>query len=61
MRNKRVEAEKAWETSMVRVVLICGITYIAAILILSAYAISYLFRNALMPTLGFFLSVQSLP
>lgn len=58
-RNSRVETDKAWETSYFRIILISLIIYIIEL----RYYIksdSYLL-NALVPAIGFFISVQSLP
>jgi len=60
-RNKRVEADKAWETSWFRVVSIMVLTYIFAIMFLYFIHANNIFLNALVPVIGFFLSTQSLP
>ena len=60
-RNARVEAEKAWETSWFRVGSIMAVTYVIATAALYAIGNDNPFRNALIPTLGYFLSTQSLP
>jgi len=60
-RNVRVEAEKAWETSAFRVGSIVALTYIIACGVLAAMDNENPFRNALIPAVGYFLSVQSLP
>lgn len=60
-RNHKVEADKAWETSWVRVGFITLITYLVACLLLRALGAQHLFLNALLPAAGFFLSTQSLP
>lgn len=60
-RNKKVEADKAWETSNFRVFSICLITYIIASLILYFIGNQNFLRNALLPVVGYFLSTQSLP
>ncbi len=60
-RNVRVEAEKAWEKSTLRVGSIMLATYIIACGILMVIGNDNPFRNALIPVLGYFLSVQSLP
>lgn len=56
-----MEADKAWETSIFRVISITAGTYIIAGLVLYAIGNEYPLRNALIPTLGYFLSTQSLP
>ncbi|MFA5841581.1 MAG: hypothetical protein WC835_01290 [Candidatus Paceibacterota bacterium] len=60
-RNLRVEADKAWETSIFRVISITVSTYIIAGIALYAIGNEYPLRNALIPALGYFLSTQSLP
>lgn len=60
-RNLRVEKEKAWETSITRKVSIIILTYVVAALVLWILQSPDPFLNALIPTVGFFLSVQSLP
>lgn len=60
-RNQRVEIEKAWETSAARKFLIMTVTYLlVAIIFFLAKVPGFLF-NALIPTLGFYLSTLSLP
>jgi len=60
-RNFRVEADKAWETSNFRILSITIITYIVAALVLYFIGAKNFLLNALVPTAGFFLSIQSLP
>ncbi|OGL93975.1 hypothetical protein A2239_04685 [Candidatus Uhrbacteria bacterium RIFOXYA2_FULL_40_9] len=60
-RNKRVEAEKAWETSLFRILSISLITYLIAILVIKGIGMEKPFTGALIPTVGYFLSTQSLP
>lgn len=60
-RNKRVELDKAWETSFVRIIFVSLITYIAAFFALYSIGASKPYLNALIPVLGFILSTQSIP
>ncbi|MEO8637942.1 MAG: hypothetical protein ABI430_03525 [Candidatus Taylorbacteria bacterium] len=60
-RNLRVEADKAWETSSFRIFSITGITYVVATFVLYFLGAKNYFLNALVPTVGYFLSVQTLP
>jgi len=60
-RNARVEADKAWETSYFRVLLISGIIYVIAVKALYFIGSENYFLNALVPAIGYFISVQSLP
>lgn len=60
-RNKRVEADKAWETSKTRRALIAVLTYIVASLYMMSLGASQPFLNALIPTFGYLFSTLSLP
>ena len=60
-RNLRVEADKAWETSAVRIFSITIVTYVIAVLVMYFIGVRNYILNALVPTVGFFLSVQSFP
>jgi hypothetical protein len=60
-RNKRVEANKAWETSLTRKVILMLITYLVVGLTLTTIHNDAPWVNAIIPTLGFFLSTLSLP
>ncbi len=60
-RNLRVEADKAWEISYFRISLISGIIYIVAVKVLYFIGNNNYFLNALVPAIGYFISVQSLP
>lgn len=60
-RNARVEADKAWETSLVRVLVIAAITYASASLFLYMIGVDNWHLSALVPVGGYILSTQSLP
>ncbi|MDP2656437.1 MAG: hypothetical protein Q8P11_02630 [bacterium] len=60
-RNDRVEADKAWETSSVRIGTIVIITYIVASVVLYTIGVKNYLLSALVPVVGFYLSTQSLP
>ena len=60
-RNKRVETDKAWETSLTRKFLIAILTYIVIVLFFFAAGLPDPFINSLVPTTGFVLSTLSLP
>lgn len=60
-RNKRVEDNKAWETSLFRKVAIVVITYLIAVIVLWTIKVSQPMFNALIPTIGFYLSTISIP
>ena len=60
-RNKRVEKDKAWETSLPRKISIAILTYI--VVIIYSYLIknvSNIFLSSLVPVIGFLLSTLSL-
>lgn len=60
-RNKRVETDKAWETSWTRRICICILTYI--VVLIYSYIISKydnIFLSSLVPVIGFTLSTLSL-
>lgn len=60
-RNKRVEVDKAWETSFARAVIVIFLTYLIAVATLFVIQNEHPFRNAFIPALAFFASVQSIP
>jgi len=60
-RNKRVETDKAWETSWERLLLISAILYITALIFMIIIGVQNVLFAALVPVLGFALSNQSLP
>ncbi len=60
-RNTRVEKEKAWETSFMRIFVIGLLTYIVMVLVFWMLGNEKSFLSALVPTIGFILSVQSVP
>jgi hypothetical protein len=60
-RNKRVELDKAWETSFVRILSISVITYVAAFFALYSIGANKPYLSSIIPVLGFILSTQSIP
>jgi hypothetical protein len=60
-RNKKVEADKAWETSNFRKTTISVITYFLVVLFLYTIKAPKPWLNALIPTAGFILSTLTLP
>lgn len=60
-RNQRVEADKAWETSWTRRSVIALITYACAAAVLIVIEVPNPLLSALVPVVGYLLSVQSLP
>lgn len=59
-RNKRVESDKAWETSILRKILIIIFTYIFAVLYLKIADTTNPWFGAVVPCAGFYLSTQSI-
>lgn len=59
-RNRRVEQDKAWETSLFRRISILVITYIVASLVMYCIGVTNFLLSALIPTLGYLLSTLSL-
>lgn len=60
-RNKRVELDKAWETSWTRRICIMILTYI--VVVIYSYLVrnyDYILLSSLVPVLGFILSTLSL-
>lgn len=60
-RNKRVEADKAWETSIARRALITVATYFIVVVFLYSIEAPRPWLNALVPTIGYIISTLSLP
>lgn len=60
-RNRNVESEKAWETSITRRGLIVLFTYLAVGLYMQAINIPKPWLNAIIPSMGFLLSTLTLP
>lgn len=60
-RNSRVEADKAWETSFVRRLLLIVFTYLSIGIYLNAIEIANPWLNAIVPAIGFLLSTLTLP
>ena len=60
-RNKHVETDKAWETSLSRKTLLAIFTYLAIGLYLNVIAIEAPWLNAIVPTIAFLLSTLTIP
>ena len=60
-RNARVEADKAWEISLTRRLVIALITYGVAVIFMKRIGVAEPWLNALVPTGGYALSTLSLP
>ncbi len=60
-RNKKVELDKAWETSLSRKIIVAVLTYITIVLFFFVAQLPKPFINSIVPTTGFVLSTLSLP
>ena len=60
-RNRKVEVDKAWETSLSRKIIIAVLTYATIVLFFFVAQLPKPFINSIVPTAGFVLSTLSLP
>lgn len=60
-RNRRVESDKAWETSLTRMVLVAILTYLTVLIFLLLIGSPAPWLTALVPMIGFLLSLQTVP
>lgn len=60
-RNARVEANKAWETSWTRRLLIAGLTYGILVFYLPVLGVEQSYLHATVPVCGYLLSTLTLP
>ncbi|MCB1556435.1 MAG: hypothetical protein KDJ15_03885 [Alphaproteobacteria bacterium] len=60
-RNARVEADKAWETSLTRRAAIAGGTYVVVWAYLSVLGVDHAYFHALVPAGAFVISTLTLP
>ncbi len=60
-RNKLVETNKTWETSITRRVILFFLTYLAIGIYLNVIKINQPWLNAIVPSIGFMLSTLTLP
>lgn len=60
-RNARVEADKVWETSLTRMLFVAGLTYLTVLVFLLLTGVQKPFLSALVPSIGFVLSLQTIP
>ena len=60
-RNKRVEVDKAWETSLTRRFILAVMTYIIIVVFLVLINAPYPYLTALVPAIGFILSTLTIP
>lgn len=60
-RNQRVEADKAWETSWMRKIIILVLTYIVIVIFFFFAQLPKPFLNAIVPAIAFVLSTLTVP
>ncbi len=60
-RNRRVEADKEWETSWTRKFFVLFLTYIIVVVFFLIAKLPQPFLNALIPTFAFVISTATLP
>jgi preprotein translocase subunit SecF len=60
-RNKRVEADKAWETSFARRISIAVLTYLVMVIFFYFAGLPKPFTNSIVPAAAFFMSTLTLP
>jgi hypothetical protein len=60
-RNKKVEADKAWETSWARRIILAILTYIVIVIFFYVASLPKPFLNSIVPTLAFVLSTLTMP
>lgn len=60
-RNQRVEADKTWETSWTRKIIILFLTYLVIVIFFSFAQLPKPFLNAIVPSIAFVLSTLTIP
>lgn len=60
-RNRRVEADKAWETSWARKIIIALLTYAVIVIFFYFAGLPDPFKNSIVPALAFVVSTLTLP
>ncbi|MBD3163888.1 hypothetical protein GF323_01700 [Candidatus Woesearchaeota archaeon] len=60
-RNKKVEADKAWETSRTRKILLFFLTYFVIVVFFIYMGLPNPFINSLVPAIAFLLSTMTIP
>jgi len=59
-RNRRVELDKAWETSLMRKIMIAALTYVVIVIFFYFAGLPNPFFNSIVPSLAFLLSTLTL-
>ena len=60
-RNRKVEIDKAWETSPLRIISVAIITYVITAVVFYFIGVKNFLLSPLIPTVGYYVSTQSLP
>jgi len=60
-RNRRVELDKSWETSLTRKIIVSALTYIVIVIFFVFADLPNPLYNSIMPTAAFLLSTLTLP
>ncbi len=60
-RNRRVEVDKAWETSWSRKIVVFILTYFVIVVFFIVANLPYPFINSIVPALAFVISTTTLP
>ncbi len=60
-RNARVEADKAWETSWARKLMICVLTYVFLLIYLPMLGHEKAYLHATVPVFGYLFSTVTIP
>lgn len=61
LRNRKVEADKAWETSFTRKVIVAILTYLVIVVFFKFAGLPKPWINSIVPALAFVLSTATLP
>lgn len=59
-RNRRVELDKSWETSLLRRLIIMIVTYLLLGMYMTFLGVNAPWKNAVVPTVGFLLSTLTI-
>lgn len=61
VRNRKVELDKAWETSLARKLLVAALTYLVVGIFMNTVGVDSPWLNAIVPSVGFALSTLTIP
>jgi len=60
-RNRKVESDKAWETSKTRKIIIAVLTYAVIVVFFYFAGLPNPFKNSIVPALAFIVSTRTMP